>query len=272
MIRRCACVIAAMASFSFNGAIGQAPVGSNLRENDTNQTSPNVERHRAPAKNPDLREPPLGGNPLWGIPISSLSAMRERPLFSASRRPPVPPRPVAETPPPPSAEPEHPPFTLVGTAIGKTQNVAVILDQTTKNLVRLHFGEATSRWNLGSIDLRTMTVEKNNQAVALSLSATGAKGLNVRAYDPNSDWLPMSSGATPSRSSSTLTLDTKKIANAGGTTVAMTASPSRTFTAYHIGNSLTEDLFYDFRAVATRYEATQATPTRGDSTSGPVPA
>ncbi len=188
--------------------------------------------------------------------MSSLSAMRERPLFSSSRRPPVPPRPVAETPPPPSAEPEHPPFTLVGTAIGKTQNVAVILDPTTKNLVRLHSGEATSQWNLRSVDLRSMTVEKHNQAVALPLSATGAKGLNGRAYDPTSDLLPMSSG-TPSRSSSPLTLDTTQIANVGGTTVAIAASPTRTFTAYHIGNSLTEDLFYDFRAAATRYEATQ---------------
>jgi hypothetical protein len=197
MIRRFACAIAAMASFALNGAIGQAPVGSNLRGNDTNQTSPNVERRPAPTKSPDLRETPLGGNPLWGIPMSSLSAMRERPLFSASRRPSPPPRPVVETPPSPSAEPEHPPFTLVGTAIGKTQNVAVILDPTTKNLVRLHSGEAASLWNLRSVDLRSMTVAKHNQAVALSLSATGAKGLNGRAYDPNSDLLPMSSGATP---------------------------------------------------------------------------
>jgi hypothetical protein len=128
--------------------------------------------------------------------MSSLSAMRERPLFSASRRPPAPTRPVVETPPSPSAEPEHPPFTLVGTAIGKTQNVAVILGQTTKNLVRFHSGEAASQWNLRSVDLRSMTVEKHNQAVALSLSATGANRLNGRAYDPNSDWLPMSSGAT----------------------------------------------------------------------------
>jgi hypothetical protein len=230
MIRRCACVIAAMATFSLNGAIGQAPVGSNLRENDTNQTSPNVERRPAPTKSPGLGETPLGGNPLWGIPMSSLSAMRERPLFSASRRPPVPSRPVAETPPPPLAEPEHPPFTLVGTSIGKTQNVAVILDPTTKNLVRLHSREAASQWNLRSVDLRSMTVEKHNQAVALPLSATGAKGLNGRAYDPTSDWLSMSSG-TPSRSSSSLTLDTTQIANVGGTTVAMAASPTRSFTA-----------------------------------------
>lgn len=249
-------MIAAMAIFSLNGAIGQAPVGSTLRENGTNQTGPNVERRPAPPKSPDLGKTPLGGNPLWGIPLSSLSAMRERPLFSASRRPPMPPRPVAETPLPPSAEAQHPPFTLVGTAIGKTQNVAIILDPTTKKFVRLHSGEAASQWSLRSVDLKSMAVEKHNQAVALPLSATGAKGINGRAYDPTGDLLSMSSG-TPSRSSPSLILDTTQTANVGGTTAALAASPTRTFTAYHIGNSLTEDLFYDFRTVATRYEATQ---------------
>jgi hypothetical protein len=256
MIRRYACAIAAMAAFFLNGAVGQTPIGSNLQENDTNQTNPNVERRPAATRNSDLGEVPLEGNPLWGIPMSSLSAMRERPLFSTSRRPPVLSRPGAEAPPLPLVEPEHPPFTLVGTAIGKMQNVAVILDPTTKNLVRLHSGEAASQWNLRSVDLRSVMVEKQNQAVVLPLSATGAKGLNGRAYDSTSDWLSMSSG-TPSRSTPSLTLDTTQIANGGGTAVAMAASPTRTFTAYHIGNSLTEDLFYDFRTVATRYEATQ---------------
>src|SRR5664279_6110739 len=54
--------------------------------------------------------------------------------------------------------------------------------------------EATSQWNLRSVDLRSMTVEKHNQAVALPLSATGAKGLNGREYNSTSDWLSMSSG------------------------------------------------------------------------------
>src|SRR5690348_5378824 len=30
------------------------------------------------------------GNPLWSIPLSALAATRERPIFSASRRPPQP--------------------------------------------------------------------------------------------------------------------------------------------------------------------------------------
>ncbi len=146
MIRYGACGIVAMACFTLNGAIGQAPF--------------------------DIQH--QGGNPLWGIPISSLSATRERPIFSASRRPPASPLgpvPIAEAPPPKPAESERPPFTLVGTAIGKPQNVALILVQTTKNLVRLHVGEATSGWYLRSVDLRAMTLEKNSQTVTLNLPA-----------------------------------------------------------------------------------------------------
>jgi general secretion pathway protein N len=82
--------------------------------------------------------------------------------------------PLAEAPPPPPAEPEQPPFTLVGTAVGKPQNVALVLVQTTKNLVRLHVGEAASGWCLRSVDLRTMTVEKNSQTVILTLPVPGA--------------------------------------------------------------------------------------------------
>ena len=92
MIRRCAYVIAAMTSFSVNGALGQEPAGVNLRGNVADSASQITEQHLTAAKNPDLRQPPPGGNPLWGIPVSSLSVTQERPLFSASRHPPAPPR------------------------------------------------------------------------------------------------------------------------------------------------------------------------------------
>ncbi len=81
--------------------------------------------------------------------------------------------PVAEAPPPP-AEPERPPLTLVGTAVGNPQNLALILNQTTKSFIRLHVGEAAMGWYLRSVDSRTMTLEKNNQLVTLSLPAPGA--------------------------------------------------------------------------------------------------
>jgi hypothetical protein len=59
-------------------------------------------------------------------------------------------------------------------AIGNPQNVALILNQTTKSLIRLHVGEAASGWYLRSVDARTMTLEKNNQLVTLSLPTPGA--------------------------------------------------------------------------------------------------
>jgi general secretion pathway protein N len=175
MIRRCAYVIAAMASFSVNGAIGQEPAGANLQGNIADPASQVTEQHLAAAKNPDLRQPPPGGNPLWGIPVSSLSASRRPPAPPAPLAPP--PVPVAEAPPLP-AEPERPPLTLVGTAIGKPQNVALVLNQTTKSLTRLHVGEAASGWYLRSVNARTMTLEKNSQVVTLSLPTPGAALVN----------------------------------------------------------------------------------------------
>jgi general secretion pathway protein N len=177
MIRRCACVIVAMASFSVHGALGRAPAGGSLQGSGADRASPNMEQPKAAAKTPELRAPPLGGNPLWGIPMSALSATRERPIFSVSRRPPAPPpppMPVAEAPPPPPAEPEQPPLTLVGTAIGKSHNVALVFNQTSKIPVRLHVGETASGWYLRSIDLRKVTLEKNSHVVTLSLPVPGS--------------------------------------------------------------------------------------------------
>jgi hypothetical protein len=176
MIRLYGCVIVAMGSFFLNDTNGHA---ASLRENDTVQTGPNTEPRPAAPKNPGAQQPPPGGNPLWGIPVSSLAATHERPIFSVSRRPPAPPvvAPlVAEAPAaaPKLAEPERPLLTLVGTAIGKPQNVAVVLDQATKNIVRLHVGEAVSGWFLRSVDLRAMILEKNSQTVALALPAPGS--------------------------------------------------------------------------------------------------
>jgi hypothetical protein len=181
MIRLCACVIVAIGAFSVNEAAGQA-AGANVREKDAGQPSPNTEQLPTAPKDMGARQPPPGGNPLWGIPISTLDATRERPIFSASRRPPMPPvvaQRVAVPPPPPKpAEPEQPLLTLVGTAIGTPKNVAVVLDRTTKTLVRLHLGEAVSGWTLRAVDPRTMTVEKNSQTVILALPSPGSLPAN----------------------------------------------------------------------------------------------
>jgi general secretion pathway protein N len=176
MIRLCACVIVAIGAFSVNETVGQA-AGATLREKDAGQPGPHTEQLPAAPRGVGPRQP-SGGNPLWGIPIGALDATRERPIFSASRRPPMPPvvpqRVAAPPPPPKPAKPEQPLLTLVGTAVGTPKNVAVVLDRTTKTLVRLHVGEAASGWIVRSVDSRAMTVEKNSQTVTVALPAPGS--------------------------------------------------------------------------------------------------
>lgn len=176
MMKYCACVIAALAGFSLNGAFGQTAASENFPGLDAGKAlSASLEQAPAMAKKPDRQAPPPGGNPLWGVPLSALSATRERPIFTASRRPPAPPPPpvaaaVAPPPPPPPPAPlEPPPFTLVGTALGKPQSVALLLDQSTKALVRLRVGEAANGWHLRAVESRSMTLEKDRQVVTLSL-------------------------------------------------------------------------------------------------------
>jgi hypothetical protein len=182
MIRRCAWLIAAVFSFSACGAEGQDAVVSS----DLDQIgSTGGQRELAAAENADPRQPPPGANPLWRIPMSSLSVTRERPLFSVSRRPPVPPPPPANIESPPPIESGGPSLTLSGTVIGGSRDIAVLHDETTKSFVRLHVGEAAAGWNLRAIDPRAVTLEKDGRVVVVSLPAPGtaSSGLTAVAAD-----------------------------------------------------------------------------------------
>ena len=142
-----------------------------------------VTRHAMPP--PDVtakptETPAVSANPLWAVPLSALSATRNRPLFTPSRRPPAPivinaPAPVAvrPPPPPPPAVAEHPNFVLVGTVAGENDSVAVFIDNTTRDAVRLRTGEGHSGWVVQSIDRRTATLQKGGQSETLELPKPG---------------------------------------------------------------------------------------------------
>ncbi|MGO9849661.1 MAG: hypothetical protein ACLPKT_24540 [Methylocella sp.] len=94
-------------------------------------------------------------NPLWAIPIASLTNTRERPIFSPSRRPP----PLAS--PMPEAqqsvrgnEPDRPLLTLVGTVAGAAEGIAIFQDEKSKDIVRLRTGESHSGWTLTTVKAR----------------------------------------------------------------------------------------------------------------------
>jgi hypothetical protein len=129
------------------------------------------------AKRSEIAKVPVvrSGNPLWAIPLSSLTATRERPLFTASRRPPAPPvvaRPVVQVrpppPPPPPRQPERPRLSLVGTVAGE-EGIAVFVDQTNQAIIRLRTGEGHAGWVLRTVGGREVTLQNDNDTAILAL-------------------------------------------------------------------------------------------------------
>jgi general secretion pathway protein N len=131
----------------------------------------------SPEKAERVAEP--SGNPLWAIPLSALTATRERPLFTPSRRAPAaaiagPVAPVpAAPPPPPPAEPDRPQLTLVGAVAGQNEGIAVFLDQTNNSVVRLRTGQDHLGWVLRSVKGREAVLEKDRLSATLELPPTG---------------------------------------------------------------------------------------------------
>jgi len=152
-----------------------------------------VESPRAPTQG---RVP--SGNPLWTIPLTALSATRERPIFSSSRRPRPPAvavapvvKPAAVAPKP--KDPERPKLTLVGTIASGRERFGIFLDQSTKAALRLKMGDDYQGWKLRSVQGREATLEKDQEAVILALPQPG----DVPAPPSNAGILL--SATTPSR-------------------------------------------------------------------------
>jgi general secretion pathway protein N len=118
------------------------------------------------------------GNPLWAVPLRALTATRERPIFSPSRRPPpaavvvAPTEPTVQAPPP--VVQERPALALVGTIIGEGESIAIFYNVATKTTVRLRLGDTDDNgWKLVAVDARTSLLEKGRQSVTLALPAPG---------------------------------------------------------------------------------------------------
>ncbi|MDH6258168.1 hypothetical protein [Bradyrhizobium sp. BR13661] len=153
-------------------------------------------------------ERPLGANPLWALPLSALSATRDRPMFSPERRPPiaaVAPTPIAQ----PAAvqkprDPERPQLSLIGTVVSSDERFGLFLDQMTQAALRLRMGESYRGWNLRLIQGREATLEKDQEAVILALPQRGAEQSagEVRFPPANGNKLPLEKSSWPSPLSS----------------------------------------------------------------------
>jgi len=124
------------------------------------------------------------GNPLWRVPLRVLTATRDRPLFSPSRRPPpaaVVAAPVIAPVVMRPAEPDHPLLTLVGTVVGGREGIAIFVDQASKAVIRLRVGEGHDGWTLHAVRERDVVFDSSRREATLALPARSAKDQPVTA-------------------------------------------------------------------------------------------
>jgi general secretion pathway protein N len=171
-----ACGDARVPALSATDPLGVSPIESSISRGTLNAEPESA----APASPVMPERPPPRGNPLWAVPLSALSATRERPLFSPSRRPPPPavvaaPRAPIVTPPPPKPEePDHPLLTVVGTVAGESDGIGIFLDQATNDVIRLKVGQDYTGWILRSVQGRAASFEKDHRTATLVLPEPGA--------------------------------------------------------------------------------------------------
>ena len=131
----------------------------------------------APSKeaNPEVPIPqPRSGNPLWAIPLAQLSATRDRPIFSPSRRPPPPvvASPVAAVVKIPVAkpkEPDRPRLSLLGTIVNGDDGFAIFMDQATAAPLRIRIGANYQGWTLRLVRAGSAMLQKDQDSMELAL-------------------------------------------------------------------------------------------------------
>jgi general secretion pathway protein N len=109
---------------------------------------------------------------LWSIPLTSLTATRERPIFSPTRRPP----PVlVKSAPTQAASTGQPSLALVGAIAGENEGIAIFLDGATKNIIRMKTGESHGGWTLRAVKAREAILENEQHRATLTLPPPPAK-------------------------------------------------------------------------------------------------
>ena len=143
-------------------AVTRAHAQTQSQPQPQTQPRPQVQAH-APAT-------PTAGlaSPLAVHPLDRLSATRERPLFSPSRRAPAPPPIVSLPPPPPPPPPEPPNVTLVGIVMDAGEARAIV--QSGPNEVRrVRIGDDIGGWKVAQIEGRRLVLKLDSRVATFSM-------------------------------------------------------------------------------------------------------
>jgi hypothetical protein len=96
--------------------------------------------------------------PLASQSLESLSATRERPLFSPTRRPPPPPPVFVQGPPPPPPPPPAPDLALFGIVMDGENARAIIRASPGAKVTRVSIGDDVGGWKVAQIDGRKLVL------------------------------------------------------------------------------------------------------------------
>ena len=97
-------------------------------------------------------------SPLAAHPLDRLSATRERPLFSPSRRPPAPPPAPVVSPSPAPPPPPPPNVTLVGIVMDAEEARAIVQAGPQNEIRRVRIGDDIGGWKVAHIEGRQLVL------------------------------------------------------------------------------------------------------------------
>jgi general secretion pathway protein N len=110
---------------------------------------------------PPAPQPARLANPLAAQPLDGLSATRERPLFSPTRRPPPPPPPPVVRAPEPPPPPPPPNVTLVGILMDGEEARALV--RTPSTIMHARIGDEIEGWKVVQIEGRKLVLSRDDR-------------------------------------------------------------------------------------------------------------
>jgi hypothetical protein len=128
--------------------------------------------------------PPRAGNPtgstlespLAGQPLDRLSATRERPLFSPTRRPP-PPLDLAVSGPEPPPLPLPPPtVALLGVVMDGGEARAIVRTSAAADVVRVRVGDDIGGWKVAQIEVTRLVLSVDDRVATFAMFAGSDAG------------------------------------------------------------------------------------------------
>jgi hypothetical protein len=112
--------------------------------------------------------------PLASQSLENLSATRERPLFSPTRRPPPPPPAIVQGPPPPPPPPPAPDVSLFGIVMDGENARAIIRAGPAAKVTRVGIGDDVGGWKVAQIEGRKLVLMLDGR-LATFLMFTGKR-------------------------------------------------------------------------------------------------